>query len=334
MGPVQQACEQLKQQGHAVHVLIDETYKPLVEGTLAADQVVYYPRKKIEQRNRLAGMLTYLKLLLTLRRYKADVVVDTEADSVSAALVLLSGAKRKLGPEIQKDKHASRYHEHAPRRIHLHEYYKYHDVMKLVADIGDYRPCYGKVAENAVAGKSVDTILANNFKDKGIDSGKPLVAIHAGATKGKKLWPRENFVAVIKQLQQRGCVVVLIGAGETDRTINEAINQQLSTPAINLCNQLNLVELASFFRRCAFYIGNDSGPMHLASAQAVPGIAIYGPSNSGMWGPLSDKTKIMTGEQGCELSCNNGESCQFDFRCLHTLSVEIVANHALQMLDL
>src|SRR5262249_30200963 len=55
-------------------------------------------------------------------------------------------------------------------------------------------------------------------------------------------------------------------------------------PAVDLTG-LNLKELVALISRCAVFIGNDSGPMHIAAAFARPLIAIFGSSDPAVWSP-------------------------------------------------
>jgi len=47
----------------------------------------------------------------------------------------------------------------------------------------------------------------------------------------------------------------------------------------------NLMRLANILRRCDLFIGDDSFPMHMATAVGTPVVAIFGPSNHLAWGP-------------------------------------------------
>ena len=49
-------------------------------------------------------------------------------------------------------------------------------------------------------------------------------------------------------------------------------------PAVQLLAGATLVELAAVMARCRLYVGNDSGPLHIAAALGLPTVGIYGPS--------------------------------------------------------
>ena len=52
-----------------------------------------------------------------------------------------------------------------------------------------------------------------------------------------------------------------------------------SSDSIRTVSGASLVELAAVIERCSLYVGNDSGPMHIAAALGVPTVGIYGSSS-------------------------------------------------------
>src|SRR3546814_13431024 len=57
-----------------------------------------------------------------------------------------------------------------------------------------------------------------------------------------------------------------------------------------MIGKVELPVLAAALRRCAFYIGNDSGLMHLAAASGTPTLGLFGPSRERVYGPWGEKT--------------------------------------------
>ena len=190
-----------------------------------------------------------------------------------------------------------------------------------MTDLSSHGASYGYIVRNEVDNKVEGLLRNNNLENANI------VVIHPGATKLYKMWPQEHFASLITLLRKADYKPVLIGAGEADGSVNNAINQRLEEPVPDFCNQLKLRQLACLFSKALFYIGNDSGPMHLASACGIPAIALYGPSDEKIWGPLNSRTLILRGEQGCEPSCRRGKGCQVNFRCLRSISPQKVIEY-------
>jgi len=231
-------------------------------------------------------------------------------------LTLLSGAKQRIGPEDCP--RTNWYHQLSTPREKPSEFYKYRNVLACVADIADASPEYGKLN----IPKNVETEITDLKLHSLLNSPK-IVILHAGASKVRKHWPNENWISLVRHLQSEGYSPVLIGAGEIDSFTNSTINSALENPIPNLVNKLGLVNLAGLLSKAMFFIGNDSGPMHLATAIGVPAIAIFGPTNDKIWGPLINTTEVMRGYQ-CPTECRNGHDCELAFRCLTELSAETV----------
>lgn len=103
---------------------------------------------------------------------------------------------------------------------------------------------------------------------------QPLVVLHPGATGPDRLWPTEKFAAVGDALAGDGARVVVIGT-EPERWLVEAVLQAMRAEAWNLCGRLSLSGLAGVLARCRVFVGNDSGPLHLAAAVGAATVGVY-----------------------------------------------------------
>jgi lipopolysaccharide heptosyltransferase III len=53
-------------------------------------------------------------------------------------------------------------------------------------------------------------------------------------------------------------------------------------------------------RGAALFIGNDSGPAHIAAAFGVPVVALFGPSNPATWAPWRTESEVLTSESAID----------------------------------
>jgi ADP-heptose:LPS heptosyltransferase len=56
---------------------------------------------------------------------------------------------------------------------------------------------------------------------------------------------------------------------------------------------LSLIDLARFLAQCRAFVGNDSGITHLAAYVGCPTIALFGPTDPRMWGPIGRRCRII-----------------------------------------
>ncbi|SDT87724.1 ADP-heptose:LPS heptosyltransferase [Verrucomicrobium sp. GAS474] len=129
------------------------------------------------------------------------------------------------------------------------------------------------------------------------DPSTPAYAVLGiGAGKPEKKWPKEHFASLARRLQdEKGFGIAFIG-GPEDRADAEAIaalGQLDSRKTIHLAGILPLEVTAAFLGNAAvaLFVGNDSGPMHLASATAAayPVLGLFGPQDLERWRPLSPR---------------------------------------------
>jgi ADP-heptose:LPS heptosyltransferase len=319
LGLIQRSCAQFDRENQPYSIILDETFRPLVGNLFNHNSLIFYPRSILNQAGKLEKAALYFKLISDIRRLKADTAVDLEGDSVSRTLTRLCGAKKRIGPPDCL--RPNWYHQLSEPRQQPSEFYKYRNILACVANISDATPSYGKLNIPETAGNE-NTLPA----ELGVLDYSKIVILHAGASKMRKLWGDENWIQLIRLLQARGFSPVLVGAGDMDRLTNNNINNALTTQVPDLANRLDLTGLSRLLRRAAFYIGNDSGPMHLATALGVPAIAIFGPTNERIWGPLTNSTNVMRGYR-CPAACRNGHACELEFRCLTELSAEAVLDN-------
>ena len=90
-------------------------------------------------------------------------------------------------------------------------------------------------------------------------------------------------------------------------------------------------EWGVFASRARLFVGNDSGPSHLASAQGLPGVVIFGPSDPSIWGPLGPRTRVLRKVDQCDPRCSR-RACFATYRCLHAVRPQEVLDTLLAQL--
>lgn len=135
-----------------------------------------------------------------------------------------------------------------------------------------------------------------------IPAGRPLVAIHAagGTNPGmvllRKRWPISHYRDLIKRIVAAGGSVILVGAPEDRSVVGELIE---ADGVIDLVGQLSLGEVAALARRADVYVGNDSGPTHLAEAAGAQVVMLFGPSDPIVYGPRGPRAVAVSAGLPC-----------------------------------
>lgn len=106
-------------------------------------------------------------------------------------------------------------------------------------------------------------------------SDAPLVIMHPGAGDPRRRWPPEKFAEVGDAVAATGARIGVIGTGDDERPLVEAVIGTMRADAVNLWEALSLGGLAGLMERARLVVSNDSGPLHLAAAVGTSTVGIY-----------------------------------------------------------
>ncbi|MFC3675115.1 glycosyltransferase family 9 protein [Ferrovibrio xuzhouensis] len=127
------------------------------------------------------------------------------------------------------------------------------------------------------------------------EDGTPTLALGPTANWGGKIWPGDRFAELATRLTAPGGIlpnarIVVFGGPGEEALATATLAGLPADRTLDLIGKVELPVLAAALRRCAFYIGNDSGLMHLAAASGTPTLGLFGPSRERVYGPWGEKT--------------------------------------------
>lgn len=148
----------------------------------------------------------------------------------------------------------------------------------------------------------------------GLRPEKPLIACHVCSNNGQsKRWPIPYWSTLIDRLiREDGANVVLTGAPDDLPFVSEVVSRTREHP-LNLAGKTSLVQLAALLQRADLLVTGDSGPMHIAAAVGTPLIAIHGPTDPALSGPVSPHATVLRDNIWCS-PCYNARGpadCRF-----------------------
>jgi heptosyltransferase-2 len=161
---------------------------------------------------------------------------------------------------------------------------------------------------------------------------RPLVGIAPGATWATKRWAPERFAAVADALHAAGHGLVLV-AGPGDAVAAGAFRAALRSPLAADLTPLPVEVLAAALGELRLLVSCDSGPVHLAAAQGVPALVLFGPTSAVRWGPPPPGRALGLGLPCQPCSNHGGERCPLGHHdCLRGLEVATVLAAARELL--
>ncbi|NLO12235.1 MAG: glycosyltransferase family 9 protein [Candidatus Cloacimonetes bacterium] len=144
---------------------------------------------------------------------------------------------------------------------------------------------------------------------------------HAGARFEGRRWPEDRFAAVADWLLESGRVkkVYLIG-DKDDIRINRRIRSfAKSKEIVDKAGKLSLQESYLLIAKARLFVGNDSGPMHIAALAGVPTLGLMGPSYPQISGPLGKQSRAAFHEFECS-GCDQ-RGCNYKYRCIKAITI-------------
>ncbi|PKN78280.1 MAG: hypothetical protein CVU48_08715 [Candidatus Cloacimonetes bacterium HGW-Cloacimonetes-1] len=157
--------------------------------------------------------------------------------------------------------------------------------------------------------------------------------LHAGARFPGRRWEPERFAQIADYLLSLDGIDTIYLIGDKDDTaINRLImNFSESTAIIDQAGQLNLLQTKHLIAEAAIFIGNDSGPMHIAALCGVPTLGLLGPNFPHISGPLGTNSGFIFHSFACS-GCNQRD-CAYQYRCMNAITTTEVKNKVLVLLS-
>jgi heptosyltransferase III len=113
----------------------------------------------------------------------------------------------------------------------------------------------------------------------------PYAVLHPFAATAEKTWPRERFIEVAGRLQYAGLEPMILAGPADDTSAFSKFQVFRNAP---------LAEVKRLMSGAALFIGNDSGPAHIAAAFGIPVVVLFGPSDPVTWAPWRTESQVLT----------------------------------------
>jgi lipopolysaccharide heptosyltransferase I len=257
---------------------IEPPWAPLLDGSPSVDEVITVPTTV--WRKRLLGSHTWSEARELRRRLRTagfDAAIDFQGLLKSAILARLSAAARVYGfaRHELREPLARMFYSHcidAPAR---------HVVDKNLA------------LATAVGAKSgpLEFPLPPGKAQRDLPEGEFVLASPVGGWKSKQ-WPPQYYAKLAELLHGRAGMTLVLDCAAADRAYCEQI-RRLAPPGSCHLHVSTLDGLIAATRRARAVVGIDSGPLHLAAALGLGGVAIFGQTDPARNGPYGDTFTVL-----------------------------------------
>ncbi|TIP02995.1 MAG: glycosyltransferase family 9 protein [Mesorhizobium sp.] len=322
----------LEYPGARIVFLCDSRFAGFLTANDIASEVVTFRRSHMRG-TPLRRAQELIVTLFRLRRYRFDMAIDITDTRTSRFILGLVGARVRAGYQAGKsplpwlDLRSANVKAKPFGYGERHFLYRYLSPLEALGiDLHQRVP--------AIEPSSFQTAKALALLDKFHLRQSAFVAVHAGASFPGRRWQPERFAAAIDRISaETGLSVVLVGSPD-EREAAEKILATATTPIVNLVGALPLETLPALLQQARLFLGNDSGPMHMAAAVGTPVVGLFGLQSPVRWGPVGVQSIAVRPAMPCD--CVGGDLCERPDPnkacCVWRLEVDTVADAVLQLL--
>ena len=167
-----------------------------------------------------------------------------------------------------------------------------------------------------------------------LPDGGPILAVAAAANWPGKQWRSEYFAALAARLTGPGGILpdarIAVFAAAPERAQVQPLLDAISPDRrIDLVGKTDLPVAAAALKQCAFFVGNDSGLMHMSAAVGTPTLGLFGPSRETHYAPWGAFTAhVRTAKTYDEIVGAPGYDRHTTGTCMDSLTVDMAEEAA------
>lgn len=310
-----------------VAVVVRKEYEEVLAGNLDIDELIVFDRTRVRTLRGLAKLRLEWNYLKRLRQGRFDTCFSMHPGDRTCLWAWASGAQWRIGTSVQPlgfllNLAVPLPEPHLNGRDYLDYYYDLAGPLRLESK--NRNTFYALFDE---ARKEAQGSFQLVFQ--GING--PLIGLHPGASAPARQWPPERFARLADELMTSEGARIILFAGPGEDELAQKVLDQIRGENKAFVPPSTLRNFAACLERCHLFIGNDTGPRHLAVALGVPTITLMGQKDSRVWGiyPEEQKQWIIQKKVSCQ-PCEKA-ICENNI-CMTEITVEEVAALSVKVL--
>jgi ADP-heptose:LPS heptosyltransferase len=278
-----------------IAVLLDRPLVPLLEGSHDVDQVV-----AVDPHGR-RDLIGYVRGL------KPELCLNLHGGSTSAWITALSGARFRAG-----------YQHFSKKFIYNVKIPRAQEILGREKDAPVHTAEHHAAAMFYLGAERGEIPPARLHAKPATKAREPYAVLHVAAAYETKRWGQPEFESIARYVRDRHDLKPVIIAGPGQEHLLQLY------PEYERLTQLPIDAMKTLISGASLFVGNDSGPAHVAAAFGVPSVVIFGSSNSAVWGPWGGKGEVVETPWQCK-PCPGDRCYAFDKpRCILSVTPDAV----------
>jgi len=262
-------------------------------------------------------------LVAQLREGRYDLVVDLQGLLKSALMLLVAGARFRVGlADAREGSQRALTHLVPVPSAPMHAVDRYLEAARFLgADPSPKTFIFPSGPEDEA---KAEALLA----EAGVRPGDRVVALNPRARWPTKLWEEDRFARVGEMLARRCRARILVTGSLSDLPLARRLAARMDPAPFLVTGRTDLRVLIALLKQIDVFVTLDSGPMHLPAALGTPLVALFGPTDPRLNGPYGAGGTILRVPLPCSPCLKRRCQIQDDRLCMRSISEEDVADAA------
>ena len=236
-------------------------------------------------------------ILKNLKKY--GLVIDMEEYLNVSAIISFFSGRRVIG--YSHNSRAKLYTDKVKYNDRQHAAHTFLDLVRLL-DV-DYE--ISKLPHLNFS-KNDKNFVGKFLKNSGIKRNDFIVCVAPGVAESAKsrMWPYDRYAELCDEIiaKHNARIIFAGSSGETGLIEDILSRMENKNKAVNAAGKITLNQLFYLISKCKLFIGNDAGPMHIAAAQGVKTLGLFGPNIPLRFGPYGKGNIGLYKGYNCEFS--------------------------------
>lgn len=307
-----------------IDILVSEETAPLLKDGLRSGEVLtvknHWFGKSATGREQFIEALSLSRLL---RKRKYDLAIDFRGDLRNIILMFSAGVPLRLGFGITGGgfllTHQGRY-EHSKHRVELNA-----ELLRFCEKDFEMRPepfLYSETRKEEFWSRVGMMPREDNYRR---------ILIHPAASCPSKQWPLERFRKLIARLIKDDFIQLILIGTQAEKEVFAV--EEDGQRVVDLRGRTAIADLPILMEVCDLFVGNDSGPAHIAAAQGKYVVSIFsGTNRAEVWRPWTSRLWVVQHTVPC--SPCEARTCPLGHhQCMEEISVEEVLRAVQSVLE-
>jgi predicted lipopolysaccharide heptosyltransferase III len=300
-----------------IDVLVESLSAPILRAHPQVDRLFVLPAGG----TRAARLRARLQIISELRSRRYDLAFNMHGGTTATFFTRLAGARLSFG--YGANQYSRLLSGRAPGPDSIWQKPQIHCVEQ---QLGLLKWAGIPVATPLPLSLSVEPSAAESVRDRLHREGLAgsFAIVHPAAAFESKQWQPDRFARAVEYIYDRYRLPSAVAVAPDEVRVADMVMKGIRTPA-TVFSDLDLAQLMALIERSAIFLGNDSGPAHIAAAFGKPVAVIFGSSNAKVWHPWSQAPyRLLRQEMPCA-PCPGYTCSEFpEPECIKRVSVDEV----------